>query len=255
MILGNKGNGSLGDVLWMTAVLRYVKDVRIVLHNDEQSKWVGQIFQNLCEVEYSDNPPERPDNLVDITRRPYLYSHRSRKILLSLGIQEEISAPFVKLNFNEINWAYEFLKNYKNPIVVVNENSGCWDKTNLRAHYVRPPIPLMQRMTNKLIEDDFTPLQFGRKEDEKFTPLTGAIPIRGLSLRQIAACYYLIKQYIGGDTGDYHLMLAVGGLATVFIPNENIGLGYIYNDLLYKPENFENSKSRVDYLNFNYIKL
>lgn len=255
MILGNKGNGSLGDVLWMTAVLRYIKDIKIILHNDEQSKWVGEIFENLCRVEYSDNPPERPDNIIDTSKEPYSYSHRSRKILLSLGIQETISVPFINLSFNEINWAYEFLKNYKNPIALVNDNSGCYDKSNLRAHYVRPPIALMQKMTDKLIEDGFTPLQFGRKENDKFTPLRGAVPIRGLTLRQLAACYYLIKQYIGGDTGDYHLMIAAGGTATVFIPNESIKLGYIYNDLLYKPENFEDAKSRAYYLNFNHIQI
>ena len=253
MILGNKGNGSLGDTLWISAVLRYIKDIKIILHNDEQCKWTGQIFKNLCEVEYSDNPPDRPDNIIDVTKEPYLSSHRSRKILLASGITDKVSIPFIKLTEDEINWAKDFLKDYKNPIVITNENSGCWDKSNFRAHYVRPPVDLIQKATNQLVKDGFTPLQFGRKEDERFTPLVGAIPIRGFSLREVAACYYIIKQYIGGDTGDYHLMISVGGKATVFIPNESIPLGYIYNDLLYKPENFENSISRVNYINFHKI--
>ena len=255
MILGNRGNGSLGDILWMSGVLRYVKDVKIILHNDEQCKYVGELFKNLCEVEYSNNPPDRPDNITDTTKEPYLSSHRSRKILLSLGIEDKVSVPLIKLDSEEINWAHNFLKDYQNPIVVANDNSGCWDKSNFRAHYVRPPIDLMQKTTNKLIEDGFTPLQFGRKEDERFTPLTGAIPIRGLSLREVAACYCVIKQYIGGDTGDYHLMISVGGIATVFVPNESLSFGYIYDDLLYKSENFENSISRVKYINFHKINI
>jgi hypothetical protein len=251
MIIGNKGNGSLGDILWMTSICRYVENVKLLLHNDEQSKWVGKIFNNLCEVDYVDEPPDRPDNIIDTNKEPYLSSHRSRKILLSIGIENTVSVPLIKLTFDEIDWARNFLKDYSNPIVVINDNSGTWDKNNIRSLYVRPPINVMQNIIDKLINDKYTPLQFGRIEDDKFTKLSKAVPIRGLSLRETAACYYIINKYIGGDTGDYHLMLSVGGNANVLIPNESINLGYIYNDLLYKPENFENSVNRVKYINYN----
>ena len=146
MILGNKGNGSLGDILWMTGVLRYIKDIKISLHADERSKWVAKVFENLCEVEHVDHPPERPDNIIDITKEPYLSSHRSRKILLALGITDEVSVPLIKITEDEINWAKDFLKNYKNPVVIVNDNGGSADKTNFSAlfasHYSKYPPPI-----------------------------------------------------------------------------------------------------------------
>lgn len=250
MIIGNYGNGSLGDCLYITSAFRYI-DGKVILHNDEQSKQVGLIFNNICEVEYSDNPPERPDNIIKDFPSNFFEVHRSRKILLSLGIQNSISVPFIKLTKEEVEWAKQFLNKYKNPIVIVNDNSGNWDKTNIRANYVRPPIKLIEEICNNFISNNYTPLQFGRKEDNKFTPLNNSIQIRGLSIREIAACYSIIKKYIGGDTGDYHLMLAAGGFANVLIPDESKDLGYIYNDLLYKPENFENNVSRVNYINYN----
>jgi len=252
-ILGNRGNASLGDILWMTAPARYINNIKISLHADDRSRWVGKAFENICEVEYIDNPPIRPDNLADVTKEPYLSVHRSRKILLSLGITNEVSVPFVKLTKDEIDWAVSFLKDYKNPIVIINDNAGTGDKTNYSGNYRRPPTEITQYFANKLIENNMTPLQFGRTEDEKFTKLSNCIPIRGLSLRETAACYSVIGEYLGGDTGDYHLMLAAGGKATVLIPEENLNLGYNYNDLIYKPENFENSISRVRYINFHKI--
>jgi len=250
MIIGNRGNGSLGDCLYITSVFRYTKG-KVVLHDDQQCRQVGNIFSDICEVEYSENPPERPDNALqnnNITLPPV---HRTRKILLSIGIQELISVPFIKLKQQEIEWAENFLKEYKNPVVIINDNSGSGDKTNIRANYVKPPNIVMQKICDDLTRNGHTPLQFGRKENEKFTPLKNSIPIRGLSIREIAACYYIIKKYVGGDTGDYHLMIAVGGVANVLIPNESLNLGYLYSDLLYKPENFENNISRVKYINYN----
>jgi hypothetical protein len=253
MILGNKGNGSLGDILWMTAVLRYIKDIKISLHADERSEWVAKVFENLCEVEHVDHPPERPDNIIDTTKEPYSSSHRSRKILLALGITDKVSVPLIKITEDEINWAKDFLRDYRNPVVIVNDNGGSGDKNNSSAFYRKPPSHIVQQFTNELIKKGFTPLQFGKSEDDKFTKLENCIPIRGLNLRQTAACYNVIGQYLGGDTGDYHLMLAAGGKTTVLIPDENLSLGYNYSDLLYKPENFENSISRVNYINFHRV--
>jgi len=249
-MLGNKGNGSLGDCLWLTAVLRYIKDVKILLNDDNQLRWVGKIFDNLCEVDYVNNPPERPDTKVNLNVEPYLSSHRSLKILKSLNINEKICVPLIKLTQEEMEWAQNFYKDYKNPIVIINDNSGTWDKTNYRAHYVRPPSEIIQKFVDNLIESGFTPIQFGRIEENRFTPLNNTIHIRGLDVRKLAASYNFIGKYIGGDTGDYHLMLAVGGQAKVLIPKENKSLGYDYNDLLYKKENFENSHSRVEYIQF-----
>lgn len=250
LVLGNKGNGSLGDCLWLTSVLRYIKDVKILLNDDDQLRWVGRIFENLCEVDYVNDPPARPDTKVDLNVEPYLSSHRSLKILKSLGIDEKVCIPILKLTKEEKEWAQNFYKEYKNPIVVVNDNSGNWDKTNYRAHYVKPPTDVMQKIVYDLIESGFTPIQFGRSEENKFTPLDKTIHVRGLNVRELAASYNFINKYIGGDTGDYHLMLAVGGYAKVLIPKENKSFGYDYNDLLYKKENFENSQSRVEYLQF-----
>lgn len=243
--IGNKGNGGWGDCLFISAVFRHRRG-KVILHNDLQSREVATVFNGIAEVEFSDNPPERPDKDCKLP------IHRAEKILRSVGIYSRICAPYVKLTKDEIDWAKEFLKDFKDPVLVVNNNSGDFDPNNTRAHYVRPPVKVMQKIINNIIFEGRTPLQFGLKDPAKFTKLDNAVHIQGLNIRQSLACCKVIGVYVGGDTGWEHAMLSVGGYCTTLIPNESKELGYIYSDLLYKKENFpEDSKAFAGYINYN----
>lgn len=245
IIIGNKGNGSLGDCLWISSIFRH-RHGKVILHNDLQSKQVSTIFNDIAEVEFSDNPPERLDHNCKLP------IHRGEKILRSYNIDSSFCLPFVKITKDEIDWAKEFLKDYKNLIVINNDNSGSKDPNNIRANYVRPPVELMEEQCKFLINIGYTPIQFAKKE--LFTPLNNCIQLINLNIRQTLACFSIIKRYIGGDTGLYHLMLAAGGSCDVFIPDESIRLGYIYSDLLYSPKHFGNNPFKLNYFNYNTLK-
>jgi len=244
--IGNKGNGSAGDCSWITAAFRYF-DGKVILHDNEQCRKMGKIFDNICEVEYSENPPERPDKKFEKLNGYHLDCHTSRKILLGLGINNPISVPLLKVTKEETEWAKDFLKEYNNPVAIVNDNAGSNDPNNVSANYRRTPVKILQNIVDS--QKDITFLQFGISN--KFTPLNNCIHLVDLSIRQLISCYSVIRQYIGNETGDYHLMLGVGGQCLTFIPKENHVMGYNYSDLLYRPENFENGISRVKYQVFN----
>jgi len=59
------------------------------------------------------------------------------------------------------------------------------------------------------------------KHNFDFTPLNGAFPLWDLPIRQMAAIFHVVGRYIGPDTGDGHLMLAVGGKADILVPESN----------------------------------
>ena len=130
------------------------------------------------------------------------------------------------------------------------------DKNNPRAHYVRPPIKLMQYITDYLNNSGYTVLQFGPKLDywvgniPTFTPLKGAIHIRNLEIREQAACFSVAKNMICGDSGLSHLNLAVGGKSVVFHPPESTNFGYLFYDLHYLSELWKNEPVRVKYIDF-----
>jgi len=49
-----------------------------------------------------------------------------------------------------------------------------------------------------------------------------------LPIREQAAIYHVVGRYIGPDTGDYHMMLSVGGKCDVLVPTSSPGYSYQY---------------------------
>ena len=257
MRVGNRGNGSLGDCLWLTPIAKAVNDLTVELHDDQQSREVGRIFEGIADVEHCRLPLVRPD-----FGRPEK-THTAQKILNGLGIDSVSCIPKIQLKKEEVEEAKAILSKFKNPIAIVNDNQGSNDPNNEAAQYKRPPSILMQATVNTLSQNGFTPIQFGRADKPTdcypvFSPLSNCEYIRGLNLRILGACYRIIGKYIGGDTGDYHLMLAVGGKALVYIPEDNFLNGFDYSELIYFNHLWRGEKPRVIYpvfTNFSYAQL
>lgn len=249
LILGLNSIGSLGDCLYLTAAISQFENVTVQMHDSPQCRRVSLIYKNLADVEFVDNP-----DIAIYKKATGNNVHAAQRALDYLNITSINCIPRIILDEEEIKWAKEFLKNINNPVVVVNDNGGSSTEGNYCAQYRRPPTEVIQSVVNKLIKNEYSPIQFGIKDlkdrDNAFTSLNNVIEIRGLDVRQMAACYYLIGKYIGGDTGDYHLMLSVGGKCITFIPPENASLGYIYSDLLYTEDLWKNEKIRVKYINY-----
>lgn len=241
--------GNLGDALWLTPLARYHQFTVQLRKGDKRAEAISRIFDAICPVEFIDNPPETPKTNDDV--------HVTQKILRAHGVFKPYSIPFITLTLEEITWARDFLKTYGDPndlIVIINNNSGTNDPQNPRAKYVCPPHQYMQELCDFYIANGKKVLQFGPSKDyydrDVFVPLVGASHIRGLSVRQLAACYHVIGKMISGDTGDYHLMIATGGRCITLVPEENLRMGYSHSDLLYGFSSavWGNENPRVSYL-------
>ncbi len=79
-------------------------------------------------------------------------------------------------------------------------------------------------------------------------PIDGIMQVRGLSVRQLAAVYHIIGKLISPDTGDYHLMLAVGGKAVCLAPAHSDQFGYRHWDLHYDALCWGEERPRVRYI-------
>lgn len=243
---------NLGDNLWLTPIILSVDNPKMIMFDHIHVRNISAIFENLCPVEFIPK--------VDAYDIPSL-DHKTIEIARHLKIELKTYLPQIILTKEEIDWAREFLKNYNNPIVVTNNNMGDLDEKNFSAQYRCPPKELMNYICNK-ISNKYTLLQFGPEKGyflenlDHLTPLPNTVVIRGLPIRKVAACYSIIGKYLGGDTGDYHLMTAVGGESKVLIPEDNHRLGYRYSHLHYPFYFWKNQRPTVEYYNFrNYKKL
>lgn len=250
---------NLGDTLWVTPLARYIPDITVqMLASDNRSRLTAPILDGICNVEFVEKTTETPkDNSV--------IAHVTQRILYAYG-QSGNSIPHVKIKNEEIIWAKEFLSSknidLKNSIVFTNHNSGSGDPSNYRAHYVRPNPEIIKHLA-ELWGNNYgkTILQFGPEskyhDKDPFDPIPNAIHIRGLSVRQLAACYFLIGKMISGDTGDYHLMLSVGGKVGCLVPPHSDSFGYKHWDLLYDSACWAGEQPRVIYAlhqNWQYFK-
>ncbi len=234
---------NLGDALWVTPLARYLPNLTVrIRKGDRRAEATAPIFENLCKVELVDSPNE--------TLKVPGYGHVTQRIIGAWGFEGQRSIPEIRLTEGELAWARSYLNAYKNPIVFINGSSAA--SLSPRAAYVRPPVAALQALVDHYKTKGFTPIQFGVSagfyDVDTFEPLNGTVVIRGLSVRQLAACYAIIGKYIGGDTGDYHLVLAVGGHATCLVPQHSDGFGYRHWDLLYDDICWGAEEPRVQYL-------
>lgn len=242
---------NLGDTLWVTPLARYEPGLVVeMLGNDARSRATAPILEHLCEVRFVDKTTETHKSTTS-------HNHVTQRILEAHGHGGKPSVPRVILTAAEIQWAIEFLhsKGVSDPrhsIAFTNHNSGSGDATNHRARYVRANPEVVKHLAafwaqggrNKVLQFGPDPKFY---DNDPFDPLHGAIHIRGLSVRQLAACYHVIGRFVGSDSGDYHLMLAVGGKALCMVPRDSASWGYRHYDLLYDEVCWGGELPRVRY--------
>ena len=248
MITVTTNHGSLGDNLWITPLFKNGRKGKVIATDIPTIRSLMPLFDGLAEIEFVAAAP-------DVSKSPD-QTHEAQRILNYYGISDVNCIPQIKLTPEEVEWARDFLSPYENPIVVIADNSGSSDPNNYRARYVvRPPVENIQYLCDSL-RHKHSLLQFGLKPDfyrlgySNFTKLDGTIEIRGLPIRKLAACYHVCGKYIGGDTGDYHLMLAVGGKAVVSVPPANEY--YNTKSLLYHDSLWKGELTRVRYFAHDY---
>jgi ADP-heptose:LPS heptosyltransferase len=241
--------GNLGDTLWVTPLARYEPDLTVWMRGDDaKARSVAPILDGLCKLRLEPHPPE--------TAKAQIRAHVTQQILAAYGHAGKPSIPRVLLKPEEVMWAVDYLKvvtsgHSSKVVAIVNHCSGSADPTNHRAHYVRGSVETYAALAAFWIGAGYKVLQFGPKagfyDRDIVTPIKGAVSVRGLSVRQLAAVYHVVGKLISPDTGDYHLMLAVGGRAACLVPPHSDQMGYRWWDLHYDQTCWGDEPARVTY--------
>lgn len=121
------------------------------------------------------------------------------------GLAKIEPLPVIKLDPDLIPKARAILAGYPSPIAFCPTCSKGWDHIRQRPYNFW--VPVVRELAKR-----FTVCQFGRTD---YPTVSGAKRMPFVDLPTLAACYHLIGNYVGVNTGDYHLMLAVGGRCVV----------------------------------------
>lgn len=231
--------GSLGDWLSLTPLLNAKKDCLVLAPDTPHTRKFAELYKGLAEVEFVNHAI--PNTLE--TNEPLCFSQR---ILNVYGLRDVSPIPVIKILDEEKEWAKDFLKQYSNPTVFANSVGGA-DSSKPEHHvsnYRKLPDNVTNEIIAKLTEQGRTLIKFGTKKTQNniynnYETFPNVINIPDLTLREVAACYSVIDNYVGADTGDHHLMLAAGGVCTTLIPPDSWNYSHarhLYLDYAWKYE-------------------
>lgn len=239
---------NVGDFLWATPIC-YLGQTTIDVPDSPAGHRVASLYDHIADVNFK-KMEDIQTQFNDKEKK-----HAARDILDFYGLQGSI-IPKIEITNKEYQWALDFLADYKNPVVVINDNSSHTDKNNWCAQQIRPPTELSQAICDYLISNGHTVLQFGVSDGfygdgrKCFTPLNGAVPILDLSLRDMAACYKVIGKVVTGETAHPHLGLATGCRVIDLLPPFEL-LGINLYKALYSEDDFVGEKPRIVYFYYN----
>lgn len=118
--------------------------------------------------------------------------------------------PSVRLTESELAEGRAYVANVKRPVAISINCAPAW------KHLRETAMDTWEKVCNWLMARGYTPLQFGLSSN--FTPIQGLTHHRDIPVRKLAAIYAAIGWYVGIDSGDRWLMLAVGGQSFVLCP-------------------------------------
>jgi hypothetical protein len=249
LIIGT-GNGALGDALWLTPIFKAFPDATLQVVDNKHCWNLIQVYSGIVKnIKFSNDSIKVPTVNGKF--------HVIKNAMHALGAFNHSIIPWVKIYPEEIDWARSFLSQFgdlEKMVVITAHNSGGKDPNNFFARAIKPPKEIMQAYADVYNEKGMHPFQFANKPNhfkdgyDNFEPLENTTKIRGLSIRETAACYSLIKRMISGDTGDAHLMIAAGGKVIKMLGPE-IG-DYHHYDIQYSNSDWGNDEIREKYFKF-----
>lgn len=215
----------MGDILVLTSVAKHMPYCVVQLQT--KISHFSRFFRGLCDqIIITDNVLPTPE---------IGNGHHATRKLRYFGLDSKCYMPLVLYSEQELNKGIDLIKDYPNPIAFVGNSSITW------KHEREPSHQYLQDIINKLYNEGHTILQFGISQN--FTEFKHTVPIIDLDINDLICYYAAIKKYVGVDTGDTHLMLALGGSCEIHIPNFGARIPELWN--------YNSIKAKYYYFNKN----
>tara|TARA_R110000824_G_scaffold205858_1_gene390798 strand:+ start:4818 stop:5498 length:681 start_codon:yes stop_codon:yes gene_type:complete len=199
MIIGSGQSTGMGDILLLTSICKHLPNCTVEL--SPSAERFSRFFKGQCkEVLIKENPVDLP-NIGN--------GHYAHAKMLGLGLGKGCYLPHIEVSKEELERGEDLVRGYKNPMVFKSGCSTTWKRVREASEgFWEPAI--------KKLGETHTILHFGVSDN--FTEFSGVVNIIDSSIPDLICYYAAIKQYLGVDTGDAHLMLACGGNTKVYSP-------------------------------------
>lgn len=228
-------SANLGDNLALTPLLNH-QPCRLHLFEDPWVREMSPVLEGLAAetVWFTDKAQIRRPDCVELPR-PW-----TKRVLGYYGLWNVPAIPRIKLTEAELEEGRAVAATFKNPVIL--KANPC------RVPERCVPLDIVKRVV--AANPDVTFIHFGfspthQKAAIPHPTIPGTIDILDAPIRKMAAVYAAVGRYVGADTGDFHLMTAVGGRCDVFCPPHSGTYNHHY--LHYGPDCWLEMPRRVEY--------
>lgn len=199
----------LGDILLLTAVTKNLlsQSMPPSVSLPRQIERFSILFDGLADVTIE----ETKNYLSDIGSGHYA-TRKLRNFFSNAELLD--NRPLViHSNIESESWANNYLFDKKNPVIFVPNCSKHW-------HEIRSlKTDKAQLLIDKLINDGFTPIICQNSNNP--TSIKNLHILTDLDLSKYISLLRKTGIYVGCNTGDMHLAIAVGASCSVFQPKNN----------------------------------
>lgn len=185
------GAHGLGDTITIAPLAKALGKKAVMIMPQRMAQYAF-IFNGLCPTRISEDFPE----FKWMGRR-----HAAAQKLDLFGFRTLSHIPEINVRQEYMDKAHKVLANIPNPIAFCPTCSAKWE-------HMRQRLPIFWRTIVPELAKRFTVLQFGRAE---YPLVAGARRMPFFDFEMLAAFYKIIGNLVCVNTGDYHLMTAVGG--------------------------------------------
>ena len=199
----------MGDLLLLTSICKYFPNKLTIQLPPNKQKY-SILFDGLANIEITENIYELPSlgsgHYSTKKLRNFFFNNAelldNRPIVLYSDIESE-------------KWSFEFLENKPNPVILVPNCSKEW------ASVRNMPKDIVEKNISNLKLNGFTPILMINKENKYETNYEHQL--EDLELKKYICLLRRVGFYIGCNTGDEHLAIAVGCSTNVFQPKDGNG--------------------------------
>jgi hypothetical protein len=206
IILGSPSTG-LGDILLLTSVCKHLlkTSIKVKVELPHSKERFAHLFEGLAQVELKDECHITPDIGGGH------YATRKLRHFFGNSADNLDNRPLVLYSDPESErWVSEYLKDKPNPVIFVSACSKQWDSVRSM------PRELADGVLGMLNDAGYTPILCSYSEN--VMELDCQYQLTDLPLVKYICLLRRVGRYVGCNTGDMHLAVAVGAKTEVFQP-------------------------------------
>lgn len=246
----------VADTFLMTPVFRQIKTVIEVPRDCFCALDIASILGSIAQIELVKEPISQTESLnrygigAHNMNNGFNGLHAAENYLRLYGLNTKDALPAASAPKRELEWAFQFLRAYRNPITFTPMPGGFKNPQDRSARGKFLPPDHWDGILSG-IKKDHDILYFTSRDN--YVPMPHCIPLIGFPVAKIAAIMQLTQRHLGVENGLLHMAMAMGSTVHAYIPSTGFYENHCFPVYMYRQDMFQGRPHRAFYHPFESV--